>query len=90
MKDKFKEKMNDRSYQERLKRNYKQRREHSEQRADAYSIFLSVVCALVAIVFFVFGELWLGLGFIGIGGLLILMVYLSKKEEKKDDKNKKK
>ncbi len=90
MKEKFKEKMNDRSYEERLRRNYMQKRERGEQRADAYSVFLAVICALVAIVFFIFGELWLGLGFIGIGGLLILMVYLSKKEEKKDEKNKKK
>ncbi len=90
MKDKFKEKMNDRSYEERLRRSYNKKRERSEQRADAYSVFLSVICAVVAVVFFAFREFWLGLGFIGIGGLLILMVYLSKKEEEKEDKNKKK
>ncbi len=90
MKDKFKEKMNDRSYEERLMRNYKKKRENSEQRVNAYSVFLAVVCALVAVVFFFCRELWLGLGFLGIGGLLILMVYLSEKENKKDDKNKKK
>ncbi len=90
MKDKFKEKMNDRSYEERLRRNYSKKRENSEQRANSYSVFLSVVCAVVAIVFFLFRELWLGLLFVGIGGLLILMVYLSKKEEEKEDKNKKK
>lgn len=90
MKKKFKEKMNDRSYEERLRQSYNKKRARSEQRADAYSVFLAVICAIVAIVFFVFRELWLGLGFIGIGGLLILMVYLSKKEEEKEDKNKKK
>lgn len=89
MKEKFKEKMNDRSYEEKLRRSYIERREKSEERANSYSIFLSVICALVAIAFFVFGEFWLGLMFIGIGAVLILMVYLSRKEEEKEDKNKK-
>ena len=90
MKNKFKDKINDRSYEERLIRNYNKKRETSEQRANSYSVFLSVVCALVAIVFFVFRAFWLGMMFIGIGGLLLLVVYLSKKEEEKEDKNKKK
>lgn len=89
MLDKFKEKMNDRSYEDRLKQNYKHKRETSESRADAYSVFLSVICDIVAIVFFIFGEWWLGLTFIGVGALLILVVYLSRKENEKEDKKKK-
>lgn len=89
MLDKFKEKMNDRSYEDRIKQDYKRKRETAESRADAYSIFLSVICAIVAIVFFIFGEWWLGLAFIGVGALLILVVYLSRKENEKEDKKKK-
>lgn len=93
-KDKFKEKMEDRTYEERLKKNYIKRRERAEDRVNGYSYFLAGVCVLVAVMFFIFGELWLGLMFIGIGSLLVLMVYLSKKEENKENnktvKNKKK
>lgn len=89
MLDKFKEKMNDRSYEDRIKQDYKRKRETSESRADAYSIFLSVAFFIVAIVFFVYGEVWIGLGFIGAVALLLLVVYLSRKENEKDDNKKK-
>ncbi|MBE6737712.1 MAG: hypothetical protein E7566_03535 [Ruminococcaceae bacterium] len=84
-KDRFKDKMEDRTYEEHLMKNYIKRRERAEDRANNYSYFLAGVCVLVAVMFFVFGELWLGLVFIGIGALLVLMVYLSKKEENKED-----
>ena len=86
MKDKFKDKINDRSYEERLRNNYKQKMEKSEERANSYSVFLAVVCAVVAILFFVYRAFWIGLGFIGLGGLLLLMVYLSKRAENKNNK----
>lgn len=87
-KDKFKEKMEDRSYEERVIKNYQKRRDSAEERANGYSYFLAGICAIIAVLFFVFKELWLGLIFLGIGGLLVLVVYLSKKEENKDSRKK--
>ncbi len=93
-KENFKSKMEDRSYEERIKKNYARKREQSEDRANGYSYFLAGVCVLIAVLFFIYKELWLGIIFLGVGGLLVLMVYLSKKEESKDSapkyKNKKK
>ena len=83
-KENFKEKMNDRSYEERLIKNHIKRRERSEDRVNGYSYFLAALCVCVAVFFFVMCEFWLGMIFVGIAGLLVLLVYLSKKEEEKD------
>lgn len=87
-KDKFRKKMDDRTYEERLMKNYKKRREKSEERTNAYSYFLAVVCVAIAVMFFVYGSLLLGFVFLGLGGFLVLLVYLTKRADKKE-KNKK-
>lgn len=83
-KDKFKAKMNDNSEFNHVKKNYIKRRERAEERTNAYSYFLCAVCAIIAVMFFVYGSFVLGAIFIGLGGLLLLLVYLTKKQDEKE------
>jgi len=90
MKKSFKDKMNDRSYEEHLMKNFIKKRERAEERANAYSWFLAAVCVIIAVIFVIYGSVLLGLIFVGLGGLLVLLVYLSKKQEKKENSKDKK
>ena len=89
MRKSFKDKMNDRSYEEHLMKNYIKRRETAEQRANTYSYFLAAVCVIIAVLFIVYGSVLLGLIFAALGGLMVLLVYLSKKQEEKENQKKK-
>ena len=93
-KDNFKARMNDNTEFDHLKKNYIKRRERAEERTNAYAYFLSVVCDIIALLFFIYDAVLLGIIFIALGGLLLLLVYLTKKqdekENKKEDKNSKK
>jgi len=83
-KEKFKAKMEDRSYEEHLMKNYIKRRERAEARTNAYSYFLAAVCAIISVIFFIHNSALLGSIFLGGGALLILLVYLTKVVEKKE------
>ena len=84
MRKSFEEKMNDRTYEERLMKNYLKRREKSEQRTNAYSYFLAAVCVILAVCFVIYGSILLGIIFVGLGGLMVLLVYLTKKQDEKE------
>ena len=90
MKQRFKDKMNDRSYEEHLMKNYIKKRERAEDRANAYSYFLAAVCVVLAVLFVIYGSVLLGLIFVGLGGLLVLLVYLTKKQDEKEKSKDKK
>ena len=85
-KDKFKDKMNDNTEFDHLRKNYIKRRERAEERTNAYAYFLSVVCDIIALLFFIYDSALLGIIFIGLGALLWLLVYLTKKQDEKENK----
>lgn len=88
-KDNFNKKINDTEYEKHLMKNYVKRRQRAEERANAYSYFLAAVCAIIAVVFVIYGSFALGLIFMGAGALLVLLVYLTKRQDKKEaEKNK--
>ena len=84
IKDNFKQKMNDNNEFDHLKKNYVKRRERAEERVNNYSYFLCAVCAIIAVLFFIYRAVLLGFIFIGLGGLLLLLVYLTKKQDQKE------
>ena len=84
MNNKFKDRMNQASELERAKKYAEKRRAKSEKGVNVYSGVLSVICDIIAALFFVYGSLLLGVIFIGIGALMTLVVYLSVRLERKE------
>ena len=64
------------------------RRENSEKGANAYTVFLSVICLGIAVLFFVYKDLWFGLGFVGLSAILGLVAFFSYRSEYKNRQDK--
>ncbi len=89
MKERFKKMMEDDSAYKDIKEKRKNRREKSEKGVNAYTVFLSIMCLAVSVLFFVYRDLWFGLGFLGISALLGAMAFFSYRSERKSsEKNK--
>ncbi len=88
MNKKFKERMNDNTELERAKKQAEKRRSKSEKGIDIYAYVLSAICDVIALIFFIYNSPLLGVIFLGIGSLLMLVVYLSKRVERKEQEGK--
>lgn len=88
MKEKFRKKMEDNSEYRDMKEKQRKRLEKSEKGINAYTVFLGVVCVIIAVVFFAFAEFLLGLIFLGLALVLGAMAYFSYREEKKNSESK--
>lgn len=90
MSGKFKDRMNQHSELERARKTIEKKNAKSEKGINMYSYVLSAICVVLAVLFFVYGSLLLGVIFLSAALLLWLVVYLSvrleKKEEQKNDK----
>lgn len=84
MKEKFRGIMNRDPLADRAKEDFERRRESSEKNADAYTVVLAAVSLAIAVLFFVYKELWLGLGFVGLSALLGLMAFFSYRSRRSD------
>ncbi len=89
VKEKFKKMMEDDSAYRDMKEKQAKRREHSEKGVNAYTVFLSIMCLAISILFFVYKDLWFGLGFLGLTVLLGAMAFFSYRAERKADKENK-
>lgn len=89
MSNNFKNRMTQNSELERVKKIAEKRRSKSEKGINIYSYVLSAICAVLAILFFIYGSPLLGIIFLGIGLLLVLVVYLSVRVERKEQEEKK-
>ncbi len=84
MKEKFKKMMEDDSAYKDMKEKRENRREKSEKGVNAYTVFLGIMCLAISIIFFVYKDLWLGLGFLGGAVLLGTMAFFSYRAERKN------
>lgn len=89
MKEKFKKMMEDDSAYKDMKEKREKHRQKSEKGVNAYTVFLSVICLAISILFFVYRDLWFGLGFLGGAVLLGLMAFFSIRAERRSDDEKK-
>ncbi|MBQ7999695.1 MAG: hypothetical protein IJ298_00575 [Ruminococcus sp.] len=88
MKEKFKRMMEDDSALRDMEEKRQKRRESSEKGVNAYTVFLSVMCLGIAVLFFVYKDLWFGLGFVGLSALLGVVAFFSYRSEYKNRQNK--
>ena len=89
MNNNFKSRMAQDTELERVKKLSEKRRSKSEKGINIYSYVLSAICAVLAVLFFIYGSPLLGGIFLGLAALLVLVVYLSVKVEKKEQDEKK-
>ncbi len=84
----FKKRMAQDSELEHMKGLAKKRRAKSEKGINIYSYVLSAICAVLAVLFFIYGSPLLGIIFLSVGALLSLVVWLSVKVERKEQEEK--
>ena len=90
MNNKFKQRLNQNTELESAKKQIEKRKSKSEKGINLYAYVVSIICDILAILFFIYGSPLLVIIFLGVSSLLMLVVYLSKKvEEKEQDENKK-
>ena len=88
MNNKFKNRMEQNSELERAKQQAEKRRGKSEKGVDMYAYIVSIICDVLALLFFIYDAPLLGIIFLGAGMLMMLVVYLSKKVERKEQEEK--
>lgn len=88
MNNKFKDRLNQHTELEAMRRQVSKKRAKSEKGLNIYSYVLSAICAILAVLFFIYGSPLLGVIFIGIAALLALVVWLSVKVDKKEQQEK--
>ena len=85
MKEKFRKSMDSHTeYKDMMDRN-KKRRDTSGKIEKGYTVALLVICIVLSLVFFVFSAWQVGLVFLGISGVLLLMIYIDKKIDESED-----
>ncbi len=82
MKGNFKKMMKDDSAYRDMKEKQEKRRDRSEKGVNAYTIFLGIMCLGISVLFFVYKDLWFGLGFLGLSVLLGAMAFFSYRGER--------
>lgn len=84
MNNNFKKRMAQDSELEYIKKQVQKRKSKSEKGINIYSYVLSAICVVLAVLFFIYGSLLLGIIFLAMGALLSLVVWLSVKAERKE------
>ena len=88
MNNKFKERLNKNTELDAAKKHIEKRRGKSEKGINLYAYVVSIICDLIALLFFVYDSPLLGIIFLGVSSLLLLVVYLSKRIERKEQEEK--